>query len=169
MIRDSGKRCASLSCLGLVSWGSACGFSIHLQCGFQLLLYSYICIGAPPLLYPAAPPSFSPPANDAIPLRLALFNVCLAPCAGRAESVYHIIDGTGKETVRKCRFGNWHISETERLAARLAMEMYMSVRIVACIAARNGTMASAQFVSDAIRPVLDDMDQPGGSEQSQGA
>ena len=113
--------------------------------------------------------SFSPPANDAIPLRLALLNACLAPCAGRAESVYHIIDGTGKETVRKCRLGNWHISETERLATRLAMEMYMSVRIVACIVARNGTMASAQFVSDAVRPVLDDMDQPGGSEQSQGA
>ena len=109
--------------------------------------------------------SFSPPTNEAIPLRLALLNPCLAPCAGRAESVYHIIDGTGKETVRKCRFGNWHISETERLAARLAMEMYMSVRI----AARNGTMASAQFVSDAVRPVLDDMEQPGGSEQSQGA
>ena len=101
LIRDSGKRCASLSCLGLVSCGSACGFSIHLQCGFLLLLYSYICIGAPPLLYPAAPPSFSPPANDAIPLRLALLNACLAPCAGRAEPVYHIIDGTGKETVRK--------------------------------------------------------------------
>ena len=99
LIRDSRKRCASLSCLGIVSWGSACGFSIHLQCCF-LLLYSYICIGAPPLLYPAAPPSFSPPANDAIPLRLALLNACLAPCAGRAESVYHIIDGTGKETVR---------------------------------------------------------------------
>ena len=44
--------------------------------------------------------SFSPPANDAITLRLALLNACLAPCAGRAESVYHIIDGTGKETVR---------------------------------------------------------------------
>ena len=129
----------------------------------------YLSLGALPLLYPAAPPSFSPPANDAIPLRLALLNACLAPCAGRAEPVYHIIDGTGKETVRKCRFGNWHISETERLAARLAMEMYMSVRIVACIAPRNGTMASAQFVSDAVRPVLDDMDQPGGSEQSQGA
>ena len=60
----------------------------------------YLCLGALPLLYPAAPPSFSPPANDAVPLRLALFNVCLDPCAGRAESVYHIIDGTGKETVR---------------------------------------------------------------------
>ena len=117
--------------------------------------------------------SFSPPANDAITLRLALLNACLAPCAGRAESVYHIIDGTGKETVRKCRFGNWHISETERLATRLAMEMDMSVRIIACIVARivarNGIMASAQFVSDAVRPVLDDMDQPGESEQSQGA
>ena len=108
--------------------------------------------------------SFSPPANDAIPLRFALLNACLAPCAGRAESVYHIIDGTGMETVRKCRFGNWHISETERLAARLAMKMYMHVRIVACIVSRNGTMASAQFVSDAVRPVLYDMDQPGGSE-----
>ena len=60
----------------------------------------YLSLGALPLLYPAAPPSFSPPANDAIPLRLALLNACLAPCAGRAESVYHIIDGTGKETVR---------------------------------------------------------------------
>ena len=38
-MRDDGSRCWDLIVFGACHFGTACGFSIHLQSGFQPLLY----------------------------------------------------------------------------------------------------------------------------------